>query len=572
MKKVSMGLAVAACFVTSVYAQSPPQRLDVVLKPQMSDGHVDHIDVRTTIQVPNVKPDETFLIATTRMAGHHSGYEVGSFTVTDSRGPIPLLVKENRNTVTIDRRDMAVSRPTVGDVTVTHSAPVFAAGKGTGPGLNLQWEGQAMDGSGMLLFALPPDTRKYRLHLTWDLSAMPEGSIGVTGYGEGSIDRVGPPSDLFETFYNAGLLHRVVDGPFGFYWSTEPVFDATALATRTADLFNRYMDFFSYHPNSYRVTMRRDGVGGTALRQSFAFGYSSQSDTLTFSFRAIAHEMAHTFIKDISAGTEAGPDEGLEGAAWYNEGSAEYYSNVLLLRWGLSTSQDFLEGINESIANYYPRPSRDMTISAAARDGFFTGNSVQSLAYGRGRLYLASVNTKIREKTGGKHSLDDVILKMNRMVREGKPHGQDVWLKAVERYVGPEAVQDHQDFLDGKLVVPASNAFGPCFKRERADVGRFDLGFDENILTRKQGKVISNLIAGSPGDKAGLRNGDVILKSTPFGGGAYGVYGDPTATVTLQIKRGEQTLDITYLPRAGLIESYRWIRIPDVAEEKCRDL
>jgi len=572
MKSVALSVALSFCYATAASAQAQPPRLDVVLKPQMAGGHVDHIDVRTTIQSPHAQPGEAFLSAGIRLAGHRTGYDVSTFTVTDSRGTIPLVVKDDHKTVTFDRRDMSVSRPTEGDVTVTHSAPVFAVGQGSGPGLNLQWESQSVDGSGMLMLALPPPSeQKYRIRLRWDLSAMPKGSIGVSGYGEGTIERVGPASDLTETFYDAGPLHSVVNGPFGFYWSTVPAFDAEAVATRTAALFRRYMVFFSSHPNSYRVFMRRDGTGGTALRQSFAFGYSSASDKPSFPFRGIAHEMAHTFIKDISAGAEAGPDEGSESGAWYNEGAAEYYSSVLLLRWGLSTPQEFLESINDSIANYYPRPSRNMSIAAAAKDGFFTGNSVQSLAYGRGRLYLASVNTKIREKTGGKKSLDDVVFELNKLSLAGQPHGQSVFVKLVEGYVGPEAVSDHQAFLEGKLVVPPSNAFGPCFRRERADIGKFDLGFDESILIRHQDRVIKDLVAGSPGDKAGLRNGDEILKSPPMGG-AYSVYGDPTATLTLKIKRGDQTFDISYLPRSGLIESYHWVRIPGVPDDKCRDL
>jgi len=45
---------------------------------------------------------------------------------------------------------------------------------------------------------------------------------------------------------------------------------------------------------------------------------------------------------------------------------------------------------------------------------------------------------------------------------------------------------------------------------------------------------------------------------------------DTSATLTLQLRRGEQPVTVTYTPRGGPLDGYRWVREPSVPESACK--
>lgn len=559
LKRVAVLIgSLLAASSSSALSLSDPVRLDLVLKPRAGADRIDYVDVSMTIGSPDAKPGEPLIGIPAHVAGFKIDYNSETFKIIDQKGDIPLVQRDLAGTSTIASREWSVARATVGDVTISYRVPTRSLPKAGVPNLELRAEAMAVSGAGLTFLAIPQQDKIYQTRLRWDLSELPPGSEGVWAYGKGDVEHTGPSTDIANSFFFAGKMRSFEKDSFGFYWaSNEKVED---LAARTEKTFELYKGFFRHHPDSYRIFMRTlpsARGSGTAMNQSFIFDYPPPDTKSGKMGQLIAHEMAHTFLSGFSTDSTAD--------AWYSEGAAEYYSHILPLRAGITDSTEFLRGLNETMANYYPRPSRDMSIEAAANDGFFTGNSVQQLAYGRGRLYLAGVNQKIRKKTGGKHSLDDVTLALNALDRAGKPHGESVWLDLVEKYVGSEARADHVAFRAGKLVIPPSDAFGPCFRRERWDVRRFDLGFDENIV-RSKSPVIQELKPGSVGAKAGLRNGDELVSPPSLGA----IYGDPKATVTFKVRRNGKEFDVTYLPREEAIEAYHWTRNPTVAETACR--
>ena len=63
----------------------------------------------------------------------------------------------------------------------------------------------------------------------------------------------------------------------------------------------------------------------------------------------------------------------------------------------------------------------------------------------------------------------------------------------------------------GRLLVPATSALGPDFERVPEDREQYPLGFAEQSLTKR---IFSGLEEGSRAAQAGLRNGDIIVRST----------------------------------------------------------
>jgi len=82
-----------------------------------------------------------------------------------------------------------------------------------------------------------------------------------------------------------------------------------------------------------------------------------------------------------------------------------------------------------------------------------------------------------------------------------------------------------------------------------------------------QPRTVQGLVAGSAAEKAGLRNGDAVLAVDP--GNVDDLRTDVTKRIHLRIKRGEQTLEVEYLPRGQPVEGYQWLRRSGVTDEAC---
>jgi predicted metalloprotease with PDZ domain len=86
--------------------------------------------------------------------------------------------------------------------------------------------------------------------------------------------------------------------------------------------------------------------------------------------------------------------------------------------------------------------------------------------YTRGSLFFSHIDAKIREASGGRRKLDDVILPLAEARRRGQPLTQAALVDALVRELGPSAKDEFEAvILRGETVIPVSNAFGPCFER-----------------------------------------------------------------------------------------------------------
>lgn len=122
----------------------------------------------------------------------------------------------------------------------------------------------------------------------------------------------------------------------------------------------------------------------------------------------------------------------------------------------------------------------------------------------------------------------------------------------------------YDSMLAGGVMLPDSDAFGPCFARTTGQFRRFELGFDGKSLTT-QPRLVRGLVPGSAAAAAGLHEGDEITQVV----GLDRVQGDQKATITWKVRRDGVVIPITYLPRGETTEAYQWRRVPGVPDNKC---
>jgi hypothetical protein len=487
-----------------------------------------------------------------------------NLSAADARGALALAFHDTTAATETDR-SWSSDRPVAGGLTVRYRVPISDVPnvRGAAPAYELRSEAGAFSGLGSMFIMQPLARGNYRLEIRWHLGT--RDALGVSSFGVGDAGAdPGPLERLGRAYFMGGHLGRYPtalpqrDGFVGV-WQGRPPYDIAGMMAWTERLHAYYERFF--HDRSaatYIVFARPNPItagSGIGLLHSFlvTYGPQSKADELRI---VTAHEMLHTWVQSLDE------PAGL-ASSWFGEGLAVYYERELPLRSGAFTPAEFLEDLNATAARYYT-DAFIHTPNAEIPEGFWRDTRIRVLPYDRGSLYFAALNSKILAASHGKRSLDDLVLAMLMRRRSGEPMDLDAWVALLRAELGPEGPAGLRAMLAGATVLPASGAFGPCFERTRAELRRYQLGFDPASLV-SQPRIVRGLIAGSAAARAGVRDGDEILHPVA----QDNVQADQHATLTLELRRGAETFTLTYLPRGEAVEAYQWRRVPGVPEREC---
>ncbi|MDX1379479.1 MAG: peptidase M61, partial [Xanthomonadales bacterium] len=456
-------------------------------------------------------------------------------------------------------------RDTTGEVQLSYRAPIgnYVPALGAGPPFDLRAQGGGLSGAFNTFLVVPDSDRPFMIGIDWRLGQLAEGSLAVTSFGEGPTRSPGPSDRLIATYVMAGPLGRFRsegEGPeFTGYWIGNPGFDADALLAWSARAYGAIADFFQQdEPPPYRVLMRGNpypGGGGAALMGSYLLSFPDTLEDAEQLRETIAHETVHNWISSIG-----GPPG---STSWFSEGMTVAYTRRLLLRSGLFTPAEFLDSVNDTALGYYTNALNTLPNDEIAA-GFWRDTRVRSLPYARGSLYFAAVDAAVREQSGGTRSLDHLLNAFLARTTAGEEVTGETWREIVIAELGPPGGAALDAMLGGALVVPPSDAFGPCFERRASVLRRFELGFDREALVTEP-RIVGGLVEGSAAAQAGLENGDEILQPVAL----EEAQSTPDLELELKVRRGERELTIGYLPRGESVDGWLWERVAAVADAEC---
>jgi len=250
-------------------------------------------------------------------------------------------------------------------------------------------------------------------------------------------------------------------------------------------------------------------------------------------------------------------------SSWFGEGLAMVYEGRLPLRFGLITPDEYLKLINFSAGRYYTSAMAAVPNSEVSKR-FWADTRIRTLPYDRSLFYFIGVDGQVRKSSGGKRSLDDLMLAMLRIEHSGKTTSNADWEAVLEAELGSAAVGQFHAFLDGALQAPPSGAFGPCFERISKPLRRYEVGFDPAVLAEPK-RIVLGLVAGSAAAQAGLQNGDEIVVPVP----QDNIQGRQTERLGLSIRRDGREFPVSYLPRGETVEAYQWQRVAGVPDSAC---
>lgn len=169
-------------------------------------------------------------------------------------------------------------------------------------------------------------------------------------------------------------------------------------------------------------------------------------------------------------------------------------------------------------------------------------------------MYAVQLDYEIRQASGGKRSLDNLVLALLELKHRRQRFGLDEWLDLLRDELGERAVQGYYEMADASLVVPDKHSLDG-FELVRLDQERYELGFHTDSLASR---VIKGLDPQSRAGLAGIQEGDAILSN----GFIWFTADKIESMMEMKIKRGDAVFDVKYWPRSfERVETYQWVKV-----------
>ncbi|KAJ6786508.1 hypothetical protein PWT90_08657 [Aphanocladium album] len=503
-------------------------------------------------------------------AAHH--YTESDIYASDSAGRLPFIFVDESSTL----QQWRLGRDPFSDLTLKMDVYPRRVDIRTTPGprVDLRFDQGGVVGTGAWFLPQVAQNALYLHTVEWDLSLAPTGTRAVWTYGEGPyVEHLGTAEIFERSVFMVGQIQSSPPGPqlrpppgtCATYWfgSLPPILER--LKGFNTELYLPMANFFGELEGSYRVFIRSCPRvwGGQSFPSSYILEYGPEivdaDDEQVMSL--FAHEMVHSFARLDNE------DDGDENG-WFIEGIAEYYSTFLPYRFKLVPPSYVTSQINGSLIRYYTNPDINIPMEDADKH-FFTSWYAEWIPYDRGFAYLLLVDDQLRRVRGEPDSnssgiLDRIVLDISARSRRGEKMQRKDWLAALSYFLqgSVDYAGQFQDMLRGRTITLAGRRVGSTrnvLRETRQNV--LEMGFSRLALSRR---IVEGLVPGSHAEKAGLRNGDAIIK-TPV---VYDLAKDPLAKYFVLVERDGQEIRIEYSPREDrevscwMLESFKEDVIP----------
>ena len=238
----------------------------------------------------------------------------------------------------------------------------------------------------------------------------------------------------------------------------------------------------------------------------------------------LTHEIFHAWNGKRLRPVELGPfdyeKEALTRGLWVVEGLSDYYGDLLALRAGLMTREEFLASLSSTIAEVQTTPGRFIqSAELASYDAWIryyrpdeNSPNVSISYYSKGQLVGFLLDARIRRATNGARSLDDVMRAAYARYSGARGFTPDQFQQVAEQVAGASLADFWTAAVRGTGDLSYADAlaqFGLRFRAGSEAGSRASLG----VTTRNDsGRLV---IAPAAGDAApngtGLMTDDEIL-------------------------------------------------------------
>ncbi len=272
----------------------------------------------------------------------------------------------------------------------------------------------------------------------------------------------------------------------------------------------------------------RGSSDGSAFTHAF-WMYLSKEDSFNNLLPQLAHEAFHEWNSKRMGSMSSTADRETE---WFHEGFTDYYGHLLVYRSGAESTDIYIKSLNRDLARF----------------------NANANAYVRGRMIALWLDGTIREESGAKHSLDDVMFNMVRGAKQ--PLTEQRILETMRPYITAEDARMLARAAAKEGEVPAPQLapwVGACERAASVDQPTYDLGFDLNASKAKM--EVTGVTDGGPAYAAGVRNGQTLK--------GWSVVSDPDKIASVSVGTDAGTKKLTFYPRGNPVKVWQYIH--DVA-------
>ncbi|HEV7700946.1 MAG TPA: PDZ domain-containing protein [Pyrinomonadaceae bacterium] len=393
-------------------------------------------------------------------------------------------------------------------------------------------------------------------------------------------------SDFREVKFDVhGKQHRFVISGEGNYDLNKLAADTTKIVEEAYKIFGE----FGYDDYTFIVNLRGGGglehLNSTAL-QTNRFAFKPESRYKGF-LGLVAHEYFHNFnvkrIRPDALGPFDYEHENYTRSLWLAEGGTEYYSNVLLLRAGLITPQEYLAERSNGIETLQARPGRfETSIEDASFDAWIKyyrpdENAVnnQISYYDKGEIVTMLLDMTIRSSSGGTKSLDDVMRYLwTDFFKKGRNYTPVDVQKASEMMAGRSLEDFFSKYVRSTAEIDYQGVvapFGLELKLTSPDAARGYIGAD---LTEENGRVnVKSVPANTPAYDQGINAGDQIVAIDGYRASqaflqSYLTDKKPGIKVRLTIFRFDKMSDIDFTLGANERNEYEFVHVAQPTDQQ----
>jgi predicted metalloprotease with PDZ domain len=275
---------------------------------------------------------------------------------------------------------------------------------------------------------------------------------------------------------------------------------------------------------------------------------------------------------------------------WFAEGVTNTYGAYTLVRTGLWSAQQFYASLAGQISELESRPAhRWQSVEQSSLDAWYekyplyTRPEESVSYYNKGELVGVALDITIRDRSGNRASLDDVLRTLNvEYAQRGRFYNDSEDIRAVAenviRKAAPDADADLKDFfaqyVSGAVEIPFSGIL------ERAGLAirdtaqhRASLGF---TINREPGGTfaVGPLEIGSGARQSGLSEGDTLVslngEAIPRSPDRWLRDRQPDERVTARIRRAGEEREFSFSLGRMTDGSYQITEMPDASEKQRR--
>jgi predicted metalloprotease with PDZ domain len=283
--------------------------------------------------------------------------------------------------------------------------------------------------------------------------------------------------------------------------------------------YKRYVFLLELMPNYSGGT---EHINSCALNNS-PFGFKNPDSYRGF-LGLISHEYFHTWnVKQLRPKGIHPYDymkENYSDELWIAEGTTSYFDQVIMTRAGYTTTGKYIDGLSSTIAGDRSRPGNKIqSVADASFDAWVKywkwnrqSYNAESDYYERGAMVSGLLDLEIRQQSGNKYTLDDVMREMyKRFPLSGPGYTLDDLQSVIAQLAGVDIKPFFYNYIYGTKSLE--------WEKELAYAG-LEVTCSDTIPKAWLGLgtmeadgllKVTQVVANSPAYLSGLSNGDEIL-------------------------------------------------------------